>query len=192
MSRPGGDRLRVTVYDMFGESPQDVRGSRSLADHQARRDEVEIVRSFLLYMKHYDIYPAAEEPYLAYELEKCCNLSREVQDKMYVTSILYGSIWARADGWSGLGKTIWAPEVDDEVDEDEVRKVIDYSAIVVDEEAVLEGMDEVIVQDVKEGGGGDGDVINRDEEAEKRDVGGRSEEEHRETLEAWNQASARG
>lgn len=22
MSRPGGDRLRVTVYDMFGESPQ--------------------------------------------------------------------------------------------------------------------------------------------------------------------------
>ena len=134
-------------------------------------------------MEHYDIYPKAQEPHLARALERCCALSREVQDKMYTTSILYGSLWARADGWSGLGKTIWAPEIDDEVDEDEQRKVVDYAAIEVDEEALREGMDEVIVQDVEQA---------YDKRGQTQDEhGGQTEEEHNQTLESWTRASAR-
>lgn len=146
---------------------------------------VEIVRSFLLYMKHYDIYPKSTERRLFDVLSRCCTLSGEVQDKMYTTSLLYDSIWGRADGWNGVCKTIWAPEVDEEVDEDEEekRRVVDYTKIEVDSEAVLEGIEGVIVRDVKEPEDDDG-------ENQEQQVDGQTEE-HRETLDGWKDAGAR-
>jgi hypothetical protein len=108
----------------------------------------DIIRSFLLYLRHYKIFSPITESYLHRSLLDACDLSLVVQTKTDAIEAIYRATYERGDAWNNLGKSIWAPEVEAEEEE---RKGVDYSKIEVDE-GLVDEMDQMIVKDVVDEG----------------------------------------
>jgi len=153
---PGKGWTKVSVGEMFGQFKccplLSVREVLTLVKF------TDIIRSFLLYLRHYQIFSTTTESFLHRSLLNACDLSLIVQTKTDAIEAIYRATYERGDAWNNLGKSIWAPEVEAE---DEERKGVDYSKIEVDEDLVDE-MDEMIVKDVVEEGQSEG--IEKQEE----------------------------
>jgi len=130
-------------------------------------NSVDIIRSFLLYLRHYQIFSPSTESYLHRSLINACDLSLIVQSKTDAIETIYRATYERGDAWNNLGKSIWAPGVEAEDDE---RKGVDYSKIEVDE-GLVDEMDEMIVKDVVE----EGQVVNTEKQEENGATDGWSE-----------------
>lgn len=128
LERPGQGWSKVPALDSIRESFDCALSKITSANTNAKTTG--IIRGFLNYLQNFDIYPEATEPFLHNSLEQACKAAESAYDQMFSATAVYASTWDQHNGWSGLGRKIWCPEVEDEEDIDKQTPVrMDWNQI---------------------------------------------------------------